>query len=90
MVDNLFFEHNWAFKPRLNADEHLLLPLMRLVFETMQTHLSALVEAVLSGSFCKVVLLSEGAGCSQTVFPGGCLWRCAACNNDDVWGALYC
>lgn len=36
-----FLNSYWAFKPRLNTDEHLLLPLIRSVFETTKTHLTS-------------------------------------------------
>lgn len=80
-----FLNSYWAFKQRLNTDEQLLLPLIRPVFEITKTHLTTLVEAVLSGGFCKMVIpslfpLSEGTDCYQKVFPYRYLCWCKACN----------
>lgn len=74
LVGNLFLNSYWAFKSRLKKDECWLLALVRPVLETANSHLTALVEAVLFVGFCKMVihrslfLLSEGVGCCPKVF----------------------
>lgn len=80
-----FFNSCWTSKPRLNTDEHLLLPLIKPVFETKNPRLAALIGAVLSGGFCETLIRPPlsflGADdCHQPVLPYRRWCQCETCN----------